>query len=322
MKRIIRRTLTRIIGFWYNITALFAPNWTAKQLVHVFATPPKPNIRPKEKAFLEKALIDKNTLAEEGGIVYHWGDPTHPYIFMSYGWGYNAGRWRHYVPHLLEANYRVIAYDPPGHGNAKKGLLTLPANASIIQRILDVFGPPEAILAHSFGGGCTIEALASLPEYYHPKRMVVMASFSKATWIFRHFQYMLGLTEVAYRSMVAYMEANIRRKLYDYDLAWRSRLLNRTAGLIVHDPEDHMTHFKNALRYLSFWPNCSLLSADRAGHHLGTPETTKHILAFLVEGIIPEEARRKEKELPGSYDLTRFFAGLDTNYTPGPVRVP
>ncbi|MEL6944531.1 MAG: alpha/beta hydrolase, partial [Bacteroidota bacterium] len=186
---IFRKLIARTIGFCYNISSLFAPTWTSKRLYQLFATPPKVNIRPKEEAFLSHAILDEYTLRDWGGILYHWGEINRPYVLMSYGWGYNAGRWRHYVPALLEAGYRVIAYDPPGHGNAQKGTLTIPKNAALLHCIINTFGPPKMVLAHSFGGGTTIEALSELPNLYHPERLVIMAAFSKASWIFRNFQY-------------------------------------------------------------------------------------------------------------------------------------
>lgn len=332
----------RLLGTWYNLGALVAPTRTGQRLLRLFATPPRPRIRPKEQRFLDQARLDRDTLREWGGVVYHWDHPgqghpaqghpeqghsrenntDHPYVLLSYGWGYNAGRWRHYVPQLLEAGYRVVAYDPPGHGHASANTLVLPQNIKIVRHLITTLGPPHAVMAHSFGGGTVIAALADLPVRYHPKRMVLMASFSRATWIFRNFQYRLGLTEYAYQTLVANIERRARQRLTDFDVARRSSQLVRTQGMIVHDPDDTTTHYRNALRYHQYWPNSTLLPAPGAGHHLGTPTVTEYILAFLIEAKVLETALPPTQPLPPHHDLVRFFAGLEAGTVERPVRIP
>jgi pimeloyl-ACP methyl ester carboxylesterase len=305
-----------------NLANFLAPDWTSQQLIRRFATPPRPRLRAKETRFLATARTDPHTLADLGGLVYHWGDPDRPYVLLSYGWAYNAGRWRHFVPGLLAAGYRVIAYDPPGHGQAPAGQLTLPGNIALIRRLLTTFGPARAVIAHSFGGGSSVAALSTLDTAYHPSRLVLMASFSKATWIFRHYQYLLGLTERTYQQMVRRLEARIDGPLHQFDLARKSSRLTATRALIVHDPADTITHYRNARRYHAYWPESALWSPDGAGHHLGTQAITNGILDFVRRGILPPEAVVNRSPLPADHDLVRFFAGLETGEVLRPVTVP
>ncbi len=317
-----KRLLARLIGAFFSLTALFAPSWSGRQLIRLFATPPRPRIRPKEQAFLDTALLDRSTLREEGGVVYHWGQGSGPYVLTSYGWGYNAGRWRHYIPQLLEAGYRVIAYDPPGHGHADKGMVTVPSNAALIRKLIKTFGRPELILTHSFGGGSTVEALSALPPDLHPKRMVIMASWSRAPWVFRHYQYLLGFSETAYGAMLLELQRQFGLHLGTFDLARKSAGLSQIQGLIVHDPEDQVTHFRNSQRYHQYWPGSYLLEAPRTGHHLGTPELTQTILDFLLNGSIPLPAKRQNTPLPAGHDLVRYFAGMEIQAVERPFIVP
>lgn len=314
--------LQRLLGGWYNLSVMFAPSWTGKRLLKIFSTPPRARLRSKEQHFLEQAVIDRYSLKDWGGVVYHWGAPDRPYILLSYGWGYNAGRWRHYVPQLLSANYRVIAYDPPGHGHAAAGTLTLPENAAIIRHILLTFGPPRAILGHSFGGGSLVEALSDLSIYYHPSRMVLMAAFSKASWVFRYFKYTLGLTSYAYRAMVIETERYLGRRLVDFDLALQSSQLSHIRSLFVHDPKDKTTHYRNAIRYHQYWQGSTLLPTPDAGHHLGKPEVTDQILSFIIREKIPETALEPVPTLSPNHDLVRFFAGMETGLVETPIRIP
>ena len=316
------RLLLRAAGQFFNLTHHFAPHWTSRRLIRQFATPPRPRIRDKEARFLATAMQDPHTLADLGGLVYHWGDPGRPYVLLSYGWGYNAGRWRHFVPGLLDAGFRVIAYDPPGHGRAPAGELTLTDNAALIRRLLETFGPARAVIAHSFGGGCTVEALSGLDTASYPRRMVLMASFSRASWIFRHYQYVLGLAECTYRNMIRRIEAHIDQPLRNFDLARKSSRLAPVRALIVHDPADRVTHYRNARRYHAYWPGSALWACPGAGHHLGTTEITDTVLRFIGEGQLPSEARINRNPLPANHDLVRFFAGMETGDRLRPVKIP
>ena len=117
----MKKILYKIAGFGLNIWSLAAPRSAAETTLRLFAAPPQPSVREKERVFLKTARQVNRQVAGQEIVEYHWGEENAPLIFLSYGWGYNAGRWRHFVPDLLEAGYRVLAYDLPGHGLAPKG---------------------------------------------------------------------------------------------------------------------------------------------------------------------------------------------------------
>ncbi|MFK7970700.1 MAG: alpha/beta fold hydrolase [Bacteroidia bacterium] len=300
------RFLLKLIGLGLNILSFIAPQNAAKRALTLFTNPPKARVRAKEQAFLDTASMVKF----RDTVRYTWGDPTAPYILLSYGWAYNAGRWRHFVPSLVEAGYRVVAYDPPGHGHAPKGTLTLPANAEIIKGIIHELGKPAAIIGHSFGGSASVLALNSLPPSLHPSRFAIMASFSNAEGVFRDFQSRLGMREGLYQDYVRYTEQLIGDSICNFDLGRMTGRMEHIRALIIHDPKDDTTGFKNAEYYLHFWKNSLLLAPQHAGHHLGTSEVTEAVCAFVANGIAPKDSVTAEAHLPADHDLTRYFAGV------------
>jgi pimeloyl-ACP methyl ester carboxylesterase len=308
-----KKFLHRSIGFSLNFQSLFAPKAAARRAYALFATPPSPRVRPKEVTFLKTARQVEYTIDNQPVVEYHWGDETAPLIMLSYGWAYNAGRWRHYVPALVEAGFHVVAYDPPGHGWNNNGLrfLNVALNAAIQRNLLERYGPAEAILAHSFGGSSAVYTVAHLPKHLRPKRMVLMASFSSAPQVFQGYKKRLGLWPGVFYGFVRYAETQVGAPIHTFDMARMSGQLTDVTALLVHDPKDAVTSFKHMERYHTFWPNSALYRANGAGHHLGTTAVTEAVLRFLIQGVVPPDAEYRAEKLAADHDLVRYFAGLE-----------
>ncbi|OAV45991.1 alpha/beta fold hydrolase [Lewinella sp. 4G2] len=283
-----RKLLFKGLGLGLNLLSYVSPQKTGDLTFKIFATPPPPNVREKERKFLTTA--ERQDFKHEGKnvAVYSWGPADGPIVICSYGWGYNAGRWRHYVPTLVEAGMRVVAFDPVGHGLADKGVLHFPRMVNIIQQLIRQTGGCEMALVHSFGGGCLIEALAGLPKGLHPKRMCVLATFSTVRWIFLTFTQSLGLRDIVFEKLEAYVYTIAGRHLNDYDVAASAAQLGHVEALLIHDPADSVTAFMNSERNHSHWPGSALYRAEGAGHHLGTAGVTRIVLEYLVNGTLPD----------------------------------
>ncbi|MBK7935659.1 MAG: alpha/beta fold hydrolase [Lewinellaceae bacterium] len=300
----------KTIGLGRNLWSLAAPQQAARAAGHFFSTPPNPSLRGKDHTFLDSARKQHRFVAEQNIIEYHWGPEQGPLVILSYGWGYNAGRWRYFVPELTAAGFRVLAYDPPGHGLVPVGRLNIPLNAAIIRTLLEIYGPAEAIIGHSFGGSSSVYALQHLPQHLHPRRMAVMASFSYAPRVFDEYQKTLGLWPSLYWRMVRAFEQQVGHPMEHYDFAMMTSALAHIEALLVHSPGDAVTPYAEARRYHNFWPESRLFSPQEGGHHLGTPGITRAVLDFIVAGQTPAQTERQERPLNARHELAPHFAGL------------
>lgn len=304
----LQQLVFKTIGIGLNAIGIFSPKTAALIAYKLFVTPPRPIIRPKDLDFL--ATANRKDVLRDGREVveYHWGEANAPYILLSYGWAYNSGRWRYFVPQLVAAGYRVIAYDPPGHGLAPKGELHLVYNVRILQAIITTYGAPTLMMGHSFGGAASVAAVALLPKEYHPQRMAVLASFSDGMHVFRQFQRGAGLLEKVFQAYVDCIKSHAPEFGGSMDIARLTPALGHIKTLLVHDPLDKVTAGNQSQRYHLYWPASVLYAPLGATHHLGTPRVTDAILDFLIKRKIPQTATVQEHSLPAEVELKAYFA--------------
>lgn len=306
----IKKILLKSIGTGLNLLAIFLPELAAQRAIRLFSTPRKNEVREKEAAFLATAKQVKTTVGQLPIVEYHWGEENKPLVLLSYGWEYNAGRWRHFVPALLQAGFQVVAYDPPGHGFAPDGQMNIPYNAMIIRTLIQKYGRPDVIIGHSFGGGSSVFALHEIAPSLHPKRLIIMAAFSFAPRIFREFAKALGISPALYSRIVSIFEKRVGRKLEEFDFARMVSDMPHIAGLLVHSPGDLVTPYAEARRYFDFWEGAALYAPATGGHHLGTAEITNAVLNFAIHAELPNKVEIQRLPVAGKHDLARFFAGM------------
>ncbi|MGH1433920.1 MAG: alpha/beta fold hydrolase [Lewinella sp.] len=303
-----QQLIFKTIGLNVNLSSLFSKKRAGLKAYRLFTTPPKPQLREKELDFLGTATRLDSVRAGRSIVEYHWGAEEAPYILLSYGWGYNTGRWRYFVGPLVEAGYRVIAYDPPGHGQAVRERLNFVENVDIISDLICHYGRPEITIGHSFGGSCSVQAMSFLPKALHPQRMVVMGAFSNAqTSVFKSFKNGLGLNRLVYQEFENCIEEAAGDRFRSFDIGRGSAALGHIPALIVHDPQDEITSGNQALGFHAYWPGSALYLPLGAKHHLGTPRVTNAIIDFAVRGDLPQTATVQERPLPKSYELASFY---------------
>src|SRR5919106_1294905 len=82
---------------------------------------------------------------------WRWGSRDAPAVLLAHGWGGNAAQMRPFVFPLLQAGYRVIAYDQPAHGVSEGKLTALPDFAEVLAEIAAHYGNVRAAIGHSLG---------------------------------------------------------------------------------------------------------------------------------------------------------------------------
>ena len=98
-------------------------------------------------------------------------------MILLHGWAVSAYLWRHNIPALAAAGWRVYAPDLPGHGlsdaPAARGSYTLASMSASTELLLDALGVERApIMAQSMGARIAVEV-----SRHHPARVSRLALF-------------------------------------------------------------------------------------------------------------------------------------------------
>ena len=255
--------------------------WIALQL---FMRPRRSKFSPAAEVFMSQAA--ELTAFSRGRLHgYRWGaHENRPRVLLVHGWESHSGRWIPMAEKLLAAGAQVTAFDGPAQGRSS-GRRT-PFNEYVTAAIAfeAAYGPFDAYVGHSLGGGVVVQLASRVPPARKPKAVVVMAGFDESEHVFERYHRMLGYAphvQASYDRHVLRLlgpSAAVR----DYSNTAAVAKLGDIRGLVVHSDDDEVMPIAEGLILHGAWPNAEL-HRYREGHHRLTAE---HIVQQIVEWVI------------------------------------
>jgi pimeloyl-ACP methyl ester carboxylesterase len=233
-------------------------------------------------------LIDaKNTWLEHKGrhiAMWTWGARSReaPAVLLAHGWGGNAAQMRGFVFPLLQAGFRVIAYDQPAHGVSEGRLTGLPDFADVLGEVATYYGNVQGVIAHSLGGAGAALALAWGKVHY--RRIVLVSPPSDLVGYSRRFARWYWMPEPVRKAMQKAIEER-------YGVLWEDIEVPRVAprlkaqALVIHDRDDRLMPWTHGAKVARHWPDARLLSTEGLGHRrILADETVTRSAADFIAG--------------------------------------
>jgi pimeloyl-ACP methyl ester carboxylesterase len=264
----------------FSASALLFPELAGAWAERMFLTPP----RARDAAASALDLIDaRNTyITHKQRLIstWRWGERDAPAVLLAHGWGGNAAQMRAFVFPLLQAGYRVIAYDQPAHGVSEGRLTGLPDFADVLAAVAAHHGNVKAVIAHSLGAAGAALALAWGRTDY--RKIVLVSPPSDLVGYSRRFARWYWIPEPVRKAMQNAIEER-------YGVLWEELEVPRVAprlsaqALVIHDRGDRMTPWKHGATVARLWPGARLLSTDGLGHRriLGDESVTRAAADFI-----------------------------------------
>jgi pimeloyl-ACP methyl ester carboxylesterase len=255
----------------------FAGAWAER----LFLTPP----RPRDAAATALDLIDaRSTFVEHKRrhiATWRWGARDAPAVLLAHGWGGNAAQMRAFVFPLLEAGYRVIAYDQPAHGVSGGRLTGLPDFAEVLAEVAWHHGGVKAVIAHSLGGAAAALSLSSGKTTF--EKIVLVSPPSDLVGYSRRFARWYWIPEPVRKAMQTAIEERYGVLWEDLELARIAPRLGAQA-LVIHDRDDRMMPWTHGATVARLWPGARLLSTDGLGHRriLANESVTRAAADFIA----------------------------------------
>lgn len=259
------------------------PRLSARIALHFFATPVRIPRPESEMAWYEQS---KKYFLKSGIAAFEWGNEKDPLVMLIHGWNGRGTQIASFAPSLVEKGFRVVALDGPGHG-ISPGTQTNPSHfAKFIedsQRELSPEGA-HALIAHSFGGGCSVLAAS---RGLKVGKLVLIASPAFYEKVVQYYAKSMALSprsEALFTELVAKVAGIHPREL---NIGALGASLHRPA-MIVHDVDDNAVNFNSATAMHASWPGSILYKTEGLGHRriLKDKNVVKAVTEF-IEGHQP-----------------------------------
>lgn len=235
---------------------------------------------PSVKAF-PKAEVTRTRVPYAHGwlFVRVWGEG--PPVLLVHGWGGKGENLGAVVDPLVEAGFRVVAYDAPAHGESSGERTSMIECAGAALQICGRFGPFHGVIAHSFGAPTA--ALAA-SHGLKSERFVFLGAPLSVMDLMIDMAVSLGATRHACELMVRGFETRLR---FRRDELRTDRLVEKISApiLVVHDRQDKMVPMNNGAAIAAAAPSGSLLETNGLGHRgvLTDPDVVSAVVAFVLE---------------------------------------
>ncbi len=291
----IRKSTNDRSFYWYlaplrglfRVFCAVAPNSAARAALRLFRTPHRHATPPREKSWMNTAERFRFDVAGERLTAWAWG--RGPTVLLVHGWEGRGSQMGAFAQPLVEAGFRVITLDGPGHGVSSGRRSSVPQFAEAIAVLVERIGPVHGIVTHSFGSAATGWAARQLPL---AKRLVYVAPPGDLDQYVTFFADLLGLSTTVRQRMVSLLE---RR----FDLQWdevRYATMTPVDGtdlLVIQDRDDKESPFSNGVEVSTAWPGSRLYTTSGLGHRrvLRHPDVIEQVVGFLT--VAPIEATER-----------------------------
>lgn len=258
------------------------PFASSELAARLWATPPRAPLRSDQQTWLKAAERMHFDAAGTRIAGYAWGSGKA--VLLVHGWGGHAGQLTSFVPALVEAGYRAVAFDAPRHGATSGGTPTIPSFAAAARALSSKVGGFEALIAHSMGA----TAMAYAMRYgLSLERAIFLAPAATMTGAAERFARMVGLGPRGLEGMRRKFEKRIGVEWEEFDVL-REASRARSPLLVMHDTGDRDVPYEDGLSIVGAWPSATLATTDGLGHHrlLRDPGVIRRALAFIQEGGI------------------------------------
>jgi pimeloyl-ACP methyl ester carboxylesterase len=277
MKNFVTNIFAKAYGVYFNILALFSKKLAGEKAITLFSSPRKGNVLPIQASFLKEA---EDIMIEVGGKqiqTYSWAGTKEP-VLLLHGWESNSFRWRNLIRFLSDANFAIVAFDAPAHGNSSGGIFNVPLYAECTQHIVKHFNP-SYIIGHSVGG-----MTAVYHQYIYPhnsiQKIVTIGAPSEFHELMEHYQKLVGFNKRVLASIDDYVQKHFGYGIQDFS---SSKFVQKIQieGLLIHDIEDPITPYHNSEKVHANWKNSKLISTRGLGHSMHQDKVNNQIIDFL-----------------------------------------
>lgn len=263
---------------WKQLS-IFFPRFIAKKAEALFLTPIRYQ-RPENENDVY-ALANKFKILN-GLQVYQWGQSENPSVLLVHGWNGRGTQLGYFVQDLLEKGFNVIAIDGPAHGESEGVMTHVGAFSQALIDVQKYFGPLQGVIAHSFGGGCSVFAAFRGMDV---RKIVLIGSPAHYDRVVNSFLNRMRLSKRTKKIFTESLTNQVGIKPQDLNIGILGSQLKNVQGLIVHDELDKEVPVTAAHAIHEKWQGSEVFITRGLGHKrvLRDKEVSLKISEFLIK---------------------------------------
>ncbi|WP_374073268.1 alpha/beta fold hydrolase [Bdellovibrio bacteriovorus] len=269
---------------WFLLIRYFSwvlPKQSAFWAEDLFLTPTRVPRPESEKSWFESAK--KFTLS--GGIAaFEWGSSTGPLVVLIHGWSGRGTQMGAFAEPLIQKGYRVVALDGPAHGGSEGERTNVGDYAKFLIHAQKELGPFKAIIAHSFGAGCSVLAASNGLQV---EKLVLVAGPSRYEVVVGEYLKFISISPTAQKYFLQSLAQKVGMTAKELNVGNIGNKLQIPA-LIVHDKDDREVGYAAALEMKEAWPHAHLLTTSSLGHRriLKDAKVIQQVAEFIEKDIL------------------------------------
>lgn len=273
----MKELLIKCIGSYYNFLSYVSKPYAADKALYLFMKPRAGRLNEEQSDFLSTAFQEELTYDGHHIMTYRWIG-TGQTIMLTHGWESNSARWKRLILDLNKKGYNVIALDAPGHGKSGSKIFNAVIYAEFINVVAKRFSP-NIIVGHSVGG----MAAALFQNKYQlasVKKIILLGAPSEFQDVMKRYTDMLGYNH----RIVSQLQHTIHERFGNTAESFSTaRFLETIAseGLIIHDEDDGIIPYNDALLLKNSFKNSRLITTKGLGHSLNDASVADYIYTFI-----------------------------------------
>jgi pimeloyl-ACP methyl ester carboxylesterase len=269
--------LIKLVGSSINGLSYISKTYAANKALMLFSKPRKGQINKVQEAFLDTSIKETLSYVSNKIMTYQWTGSKQT-ILLVHGWESNSGRWKSLINHLKKNDFNIIALDAPAHGNSGSESFNALLYAEFINEVAKKH-QPETIIGHSVGGMATI-FFQNKYQLKSIQKLILLGTPSDFKDVLKRYTDMLSYNQRVIKQLNVIIKERFGSSPESFSTAEYIKNID-SDGLIIHDEDDKVIPFKDALQIKNNFKNCKLISTKGLGHSLSDKSVAKHIFEFI-----------------------------------------
>ena len=278
MKHILLTLVPKLLGYYFNVVALFAPKKAGKLALLTFAKVRKGQLdNHRILPLLEEAKDERFRIGTHEIQSYHWPGEKEA-VLLLHGWESNTHRWRNLIAQLKKEKFEIYALDAPAHGYSTGSYHFLPDFVEAAYHLVQKHNI-KTLIGHSMGGMAICYLLFKHKE--NPvERFITLGAPVDFSLIVSGYNRRVPFNKTVYNALDQEMYRLVNMNIEAFSSRFFAKEIHQKV-LLMHDRFDPTIPSSQSEQLHKALANSELVVTENFGHSMHQDEVCDKIMLFL-----------------------------------------